>query len=157
MVLEVCNNKRGNGVYESNYGQYRMWTGNGVKVRQWVGAFGVITASQAIEQARVKASCDRYQDRQGDHRLLGPESLPKYSKIDGTYMLCEIRNERSATDAEHVCFAALAREDVASVIMVEANSHDEAVRAGKQFADQVALQLAAAWREPLRTKAIACA
>jgi len=93
IVTSVCGNRAGEGVNQSRFGRRREWTGPGLSIRHFVGAFGAVTAAQAVEQPRARLGCGTYNDRDGKHRLLGEVILPEYPNINGRLMFCEVVDE----------------------------------------------------------------
>jgi hypothetical protein len=145
VVTAVCGNRTGNGVYMSAFGQRREWTGSDLTIQHFGGAFGAVTAAQAVEQPRTKLGCGTYKDRDGTHRVLGEVTLPAYAKTDGRLMFCEVVDEQQPSETRYLCTALLAREDIVSRIEVRATTRAQSEQVTTTLAALAARTLAAAW------------
>ncbi len=148
VVSGVCGNKRGGGVFSSKYGQYKEWTGAGVRVQQFAGVFGAVTAAAAVEQVKSKLSCTEYtadadpgrgipnQDPDGVHRITARPTVPSLPGVENSVMFCEVHNEST-----NVCQAAIARKDVVSRVTVSAASAENADRLTREILALAAAKL----------------
>lgn len=136
----VCGNRSGPGVYGSMFGQRRRWAGDALKVEQFAGVFGSVTASEAIAQVGGVLGCGSYRDRDGEHTKIHEVALPSLEKIDGRRMFCQTLNGDT-----YLCTVLLAREDMLSRVVVTSKDEAAATKAAKQLAKTAATAVVAAW------------
>ncbi|MEU7996184.1 hypothetical protein AB0B83_12720 [Micromonospora sp. NPDC049060] len=126
VLSPVCGNRPGSGVYLSAFGQRREWTGPDLEIEQFSGAWGVIPATEAVAQVRSKLGCGTYQDREGQHRVLGERELPKLARLDSQLLFCEVIDEDGPEQPTHLCTALLARGEIATRIQTRAADAERA-------------------------------
>jgi hypothetical protein len=140
VVSTVCGMRPGNGVYFSRFGQRREWESPEMTVRQFVGAFGVMSGAEAVDQAREHLQCSEYSDRLGKHILVGSGRLPDFSGVDEGMIYCE-----SLDGGADVCVVLLAREDVVIRLEISTEQSDTSRQTAEALAQQFATHLADAW------------
>jgi hypothetical protein len=153
VVTPACGAGRGDGSYISWHGQRREWESDKLRVAQFAGAFGVVTAAEAITIAAEKLTCGEYsnnadasragipaQDLDGHHVILGEVDLPDYPGVDKGFMFCELIG-----DFEYACTGILGRDDIVSRIEVVALDLKHAEEATLQLLSLAGKLLAEAW------------
>ncbi|GAA0566639.1 hypothetical protein GCM10010172_58130 [Paractinoplanes ferrugineus] len=113
----VCGNKQGPQAYSSESGMRREWRGPQVKVHQFAGAFGAVTAEQAIDQVAGKLACGSYpaQDRDGGEYT----GVHKVTVPSTRLAFCETSPGKNA-----FCTGLLARDDI--LVRIQVAAVDEA-------------------------------
>jgi hypothetical protein len=137
IASSVCGNKRGPRVYTSSDGMRREWQGPQTRVHQFTGAFGAVTAAQAIEQVGTMLGCGSYQVGREDgtysnvHRVTVPST---------TLAFCETVNGKNAA-----CTGFLSRDDILVRIMTVAADEATATKLLGDVAPEAAETLTRAW------------
>ncbi|MEU4242518.1 hypothetical protein [Actinoplanes sp. NPDC026619] len=134
----VCGNKQGAQAFSSESGMRREWRGTNTKVHQFAGAFGAVTAAQAVDQVAGKLGCGSYPapDRDGGeytgvHQVTVPSARLAF---------CETVPAKNA-----FCTALLARDDILVRIQVAAVDEAAATKELGDVAPRAAESLAKAW------------
>jgi hypothetical protein len=144
VAAHACDNGPDSGALVAAFGRARNWKGRDADgsddyrvVRQFAGAYGAITAAEAIDQVNGEFGCDRYTDFVDVYTSVGRIGLPELPGVDRQLLYCE-----QGEDAADRCTLLLARGDVLSRLIVEASSEAEAERDVRALADDAAKALA---------------
>ncbi|MEU4159741.1 hypothetical protein [Actinoplanes sp. NPDC026670] len=142
VAAHLCGNGPGFGALVAAFGQERIWreadfdVDTGGEVRQFTGAYGRITAGEAIGQVDGRFGCAHYDDGgigySGSHRV----GLPTLSGADRQLLYCE-ESEHSAGR----CTLLLARGDVLSRVVVQAADVEQAETSVRALADDAVAAL----------------
>ena len=131
----VCGNKRGPQAYDSDSGMRREWSGSGTRVFQFVGAFGAVTATQAIDQVAGVLGCGSYSDRDGQYT-----GVHKVTVRSARLAFCETVDGKTA-----FCTSLLARDDILVRVQVAAPDEATATKTLAGVTSQATQRLAKAW------------
>ncbi|MEU4620786.1 hypothetical protein AB0G04_12525 [Actinoplanes sp. NPDC023801] len=125
LASSVCGNDAAKGAYSSAFGRQRQWWGGERFVIQFAGAFGAVTAAEAVAQVEGVLTCEKYRDL-GDHTGVHSVPLPPLPSVDRQLMFCD-RVDRFG-DELRTCTVLLAEGDVLTRLIVEADTEEEAIR-----------------------------
>ncbi len=143
VAAHLCGNGPGFGALVAAYGQERLWretdfdVETGGEIRQFAGAYGRITAAEAIDQVDERFGCPHYTDSTTEYTEMHRVLLPALPGIDRQLLYCE--------EFEHGtgrCTLLLARGDVLSRLIVQAADRDQAETWARALADDAATTLA---------------
>ncbi|BEL03083.1 hypothetical protein Q0Z83_012740 [Actinoplanes sichuanensis] len=142
VAAHLCGNGPGFGALVAAFGQERIWrepdfdVDTGVEVRYFTGAYGRITAGEAIGQVDGRFGCARYDD--GGVAYAGPHrvGLSALDGVDRQLLYCE-ESEHSAGR----CTLLLARGDILSRLVVQAATAEQAETSARALADDAAAAL----------------
>ncbi|MEU4625372.1 hypothetical protein AB0G04_36050 [Actinoplanes sp. NPDC023801] len=144
VAAHVCDNGPGSGAFVAAFGQTRDWwdrDSGGFSderaVRQFVGAYGAVTAADAITQVNGQFSCDRYTDFGNDYTSVGRVGLPELPGVERQLLYCEQDENENGR-----CTLLLARGDILSRLVVKAATEADAERDARALADDAAAALA---------------
>lgn len=134
----VCGNTQGAKAYSSESGMRREWRGPDVKVHQFAGAFGAITAAQAIDQVGGMLGCGSYpaQDRDGGEYT----GVHKVTVPSTRLAFCETSPGKNA-----FCTGLLDRDDILVRIQVAAIDEAAATKLLGDVTAQASEVLKKAW------------
>jgi hypothetical protein len=139
----LCGNGPGFGALVAAFGQERLWrepdfdVETGGEIRQFAGAYGRITAAEAIDQVDGRFGCSRYTDVTTEYTDVHRVGLPTLPGVDRKLLYCE--------ESEHGagrCTLLLARGDVLSRLVVQAATGELAETSARALADDLATALA---------------
>jgi hypothetical protein len=140
VAAHVCDNGPDSGALVAAFGRARNWKGRDTVesddarvVRQFAGAYGAITAAEAIDQVNGEFGCKRYTDFVDVYTGVGRVGLPELPGVDRQLLYCE-----QGEDTADRCTLLLARGDILSRITVEAATEAEAERDVRALADDAA-------------------
>lgn len=142
LVTDACRKPSGRDAYLSKFGRRREWKHPEARIEQFAGAWGVLTARDAVEQSRKWLTCSSYRNRDGLHRLLGLVPLPVFDEIDQRLMFCEVIEENAPGKTMYLCTVLLARGDIVSRFMVWVQGRAQAELYARALAETGAQALA---------------
>ncbi|MEV4279595.1 hypothetical protein [Actinoplanes xinjiangensis] len=116
IASDACGNSAAKGAYTSAFGQQRRWMAGRRFVVQFAGAFGTVTAADAVAQADGALECTSYEDL-ADYSEVRRVPLPPLPSVDRQLMYCERVDQ--AGDRFHSCTVLLARGDVLTRLEVQ--------------------------------------
>jgi hypothetical protein len=143
VAAHLCGNGPGFGALVAAYGQERLWrepdfdVETGGEVRQFAGAYGRITAAEAIDQVDGRFGCSHYTDFTTEYTEVRRAGLPILPGIDRQLLYCE--------ESEHGagrCTLLLARGDILNRLIVQAADREQAEISARALADDAAAALA---------------
>jgi hypothetical protein len=143
VAAHVCGNGPGFGALVAAFGQERLWqepefdVDTGGEVRQFTGAYGRITAAEAIGQVEGRLGCERYTDFMTEYTEVRRVALGAIGGIDRQLLYCE--------ESEHGagrCTLLLAKGDVLTRVVVQGAGVEQATVAARALADDTAAALA---------------
>ncbi|GIE81839.1 hypothetical protein Aph02nite_77890 [Actinoplanes philippinensis] len=143
VAAHLCGNGPGFGALVAAYGQERVWrerdfdVETGGEIRQFAGAYGRITAAEAITQADGRLGCERYTDGGTGYHDVHRVVLPAVTGADRQLLYCE-ESEHSAGR----CTLLLARGDILSRVVVQAADRELAETGARALADDAGAALA---------------
>ncbi|WP_317795585.1 hypothetical protein [Actinoplanes sichuanensis] len=148
IASDVCGNSPATGAVVSALGRSVSWqakTDDGSWdwrrfIWNYVGAYGTISAADAVEQVDGRLGCGPY--IWGDIRLNTSRrvGLPPLPGIDRQLLFCEQGEQQDEEIA--FCTLLLARHDILSRVVVKATTEEEAVTSARALADEAAEALA---------------
>ncbi|HWS34977.1 MAG TPA: hypothetical protein VN408_19840, partial [Actinoplanes sp.] len=136
VAAHVCGNGPKSGAVSSVFGQGRVWDGGDREVRQFAGAYGAVTAAEAVTQVDGVLGCGDYTEYVTEYSGVHRAGLPLLSGIDQQSMFCETVDEKASR-----CTVLLARGDVLTRIESTAATEPDAAGVARTVAGQAAAAL----------------
>lgn len=143
VAAHVCDNGPGFGALVAAFGQERLWreeefdVDTGAEVRQFVGAYGRITAAEAIDQVGGRFGCERYSDFGVEYSGIRRVGLAEQPGVDRRMLYCEESGHRAGR-----CTLLLAKGDILSRVVVQGDTVEQATVSARALADDAAAALA---------------
>ncbi|MEV0901166.1 hypothetical protein [Actinoplanes sp. NPDC049802] len=136
VASHVCGNGPQLGAVSTVFGQERVWRGGDRGVRQFAGAYGMITAAEAVAQVNGVLGCGEYTEYMIKYAGVHQVDLPKLPGIDQQRMFCETVAKKSSR-----CTVLLARGDVLTRILARAANQQDAADLARMLAVPAAAAL----------------
>ncbi|WP_433789557.1 hypothetical protein [Actinoplanes sp. CA-252034] len=142
VAAHLCGNGPGFGALVAAFGQERVWrepdfdVETGAEIRQFTGAYGRITAAEAIAQVDGRLGCEKYTDEGTEYHDVHPVAPAAAPGVERQLLYCE--------ESEHTagrCTLLLARGDTLSRVVVQAADSELAETAARALAGDAAAAL----------------
>ncbi|GIE34584.1 hypothetical protein Ait01nite_076290 [Actinoplanes italicus] len=148
IASHVCDNGPADGAIVAALGRGVSWQGKTDDgawdwrrfIWNYVGAYGTISAADAIGQVDAKLGCGHYPRGDIEITRVGRVGLPPLPGVDRQLLFCE-RGEQQDEEVAF-CTLLLARRDILSRVVVKAPTEDEALTSARALTGDAAEALA---------------